>query len=261
MSILDKILDSTKQRVASKKAKLPLNELKNKLDSMDCARAESSFEKALKTKDFALICEVKKASPSKGIIAHDFNHTQIALDYAQGGANAISCLTEPEFFLGSDEYLSEIRQSVSLPILRKDFIIDEYMIYEAKLIGADAILLITRILSKEQLKDFFTLASELGLDVLVETHTLDDVKKALFCGAKIIGINNRDLQSFEVDLNHSIRLRSELPDDVVCISESGIKSYDDIRLLRENGINGALIGEELMRSQDKQALIRALKGK
>lgn len=229
--ILDKIVEATKVRV--KQAKKRDNPF--------------VFEKALRTNDIAFICEVKKASPSKGIIAEDFPYVEIAKEYEAAGAAAISVLTEPDFFMGSSEYLREIRQNVSIPILRKDFIIDEYQIYEASVIGADAVLLICAILDRDTLAKYIGVAHSIGLSALVETHSEAEVGMALSAGARIIGVNNRNLRTFEVDMTLSERLRKLVPEDILFVSESGISSPADVDKLRKAGANAALVGEALMK--------------
>ena len=206
------------------------------------------------------ICEVKKASPSKGIIAQDFPYLQIALDYERAGADCISCLTEPEFFCGADAYLSEIAKRVKTPIFRKDFIIDSYMIYQAKVLGADCVLLISEILEVGEMKEFCDIAHSLGLSVLVESHSECALQNALQTNARLIGVNNRDLRDFKVDLQTSVRLKKLVPSDKIFVSESGITTHSDIALLQSNGINAVLIGETLMREKDKTKALNALKG-
>lgn len=203
---------------------------------------------------------MKKASPSKGVIAQDFPYVEIAKDYEEGGASAISVLTEPYWFQGRDSYLQEIRQAVSIPIIRKDFVVDEYMIYEAKLMGADAVLLICAILNDQELKRFFQIADSLGLTALVEAHDQEEVDRALKAGARLIGVNNRDLHTFTVDINNSIRYRQSVPENVLFVSESGIRTKDDIRRLMDNNVNGVLIGETMMRAQDRVAAVREFIG-
>lgn len=218
------------------------------------------FRKALSGDEISFICEVKRASPSKGLIAPDFPYLDIARDYERAGASAISCLTEPFWFKGRDEYLAEISNAVTIPVLRKDFTVDEYMIYQAKTLGASAVLLICSILSKEQLSEYLGIAHSLGLSALVEAHDEDEVRTALSVGAGIIGVNNRDLRTFTVDINNSARLRKLVPPEVLFISESGIKTAADIEALRSNGTNAVLIGETLMRSPDKKAALDELRG-
>ena len=217
------------------------------------------FKKALTGEDISIIAEVKKASPSKGVIAEDFDYIGIAKDYESAGASAISVLTEPFFFKGSDEYLSEISKNVDIPILRKDFVIDEYMIWQAKLLGASAILLIVSILDTVQLKKYLDLAHNLGLSAIVEVHDSTEISTAMIVGAEIIGVNNRNLKDFSVDIENSINLRRCVSGDVVFISESGIKSNEDITRLKENNVDAVLIGETLMKSDDKKSMISELK--
>lgn len=257
--ILEEIAARTRERVAEQKKKVSLEEIKRQALEMD-ANTGFHFAKALKTSDIAFICEVKKASPSKGLIAPDFPYVQIAKEYEEAGAAAISVLTEPFYFQGSNEYLTEITKEVSIPVLRKDFTVDEYMIYEAKVIGASCVLLICAILDLDTLKSYLELAHSLGLSVIVEAHDENEVKMALESGAGIIGVNNRDLRTFTVDINNSARYRKMVPDDVIFISESGIKTAEDIQKLRENGTNAVLIGETFMRSADKKAALAQLRG-
>ena len=217
------------------------------------------FAENLQRPGLNFICECKKASPSKGLISPEFPYLEIAKAYARGGAAAISVLTEPEYFLGSDDYLKEIAAQVSLPVLRKDFTVSEYQIYEAKTLGAGAVLLICAILSPEQLQEFRLAAESVGLDALVETHDAGEVATALQSGAKIIGINNRNLKDFTVDINTCLQLRAEIPADRICIAESGIRDAEDIQSLKANRFNGVLIGETLMRSGDPEKMLRKLR--
>ncbi|MBR1892862.1 MAG: indole-3-glycerol phosphate synthase TrpC, partial [Lachnospiraceae bacterium] len=210
--------------------------------------------------DISFICECKKASPSKGLIAEDFPYVDIAKDYEKAGADAISVLTEPKWFLGSDEYLKEIKAEVSIPLLRKDFTVDEYMIYEAKVMGASAVLLIVSILTKEQIVRYINICDELGLSALVETHDEKEVETALAAGARIIGVNNRNLKDFSVDTSNSANLRKKIPESVVFVSESGVKTSDDVEKLRNIGADAVLIGETLMRAADKSKTLNELKG-
>lgn len=260
MSILNEIAARTKERIAEEKFKVPLRELISQQNSDLAKHAEEkiSFLEALKKPGMSYICEVKKASPSKGLIAPDFPYLDIAKEYEQAGASAISCLTEPFYFQGADRYLQEISQAVNIPVLRKDFTVDEYMIYQAKAFGASAVLLICAILDNSQLKAFGELAQELGLDALVEAHDQWEVDRALNFGAKIVGVNNRNLHDFTVDMGNSIRLRNMAPADTVFVSESSIKTAEDIRILYENKVDAVLIGETLMRSTDKKAELGAL---
>lgn len=257
--ILDEIAQRTRERVEEQKKQLSLETMKEQALKMD-SNTGFPFLKALQTDDIAFICEVKKASPSKGLIAPDFPYVEIAKEYEQAGAAAISVLTEPYYFQGKNEYLTEITKAVSIPVLRKDFTVDEYMIYEAKVIGASCILLICAILDQDTLTQYLELAHSLGLSAIVEAHDEAEVKMALASGAKIIGVNNRDLRTFTVDINNSARYRKMVPEDIVFISESGIKTAEDIQKLRENGTNAVLIGETFMRSEDKKAALTQLRG-
>lgn len=256
--MLDKIVAKTKIRLIEAKNNKPLDELKDEVSKLDI-NDRFPFKEALKDPEIAIIAEVKKASPSKGLIAEDFDYIKIAKEYEQAGASAISVLTEPYFFQGSNDYLKEISENVTIPILRKDFIIDEYMIFEAKLLGASAILLIVSILDKVQLKNYLELAHDLGLSAIVETHDADEIEIAMDVGAQIIGVNNRNLADFTVDIENSINLRRLVSDNVIFISESGIKTTEDVTRLKENDVDAVLIGETLMRSDDKRSLILELK--
>jgi len=256
--ILEEIAKKTIERIEENKLKTSISEMRKKAFDSEIKK-DFQFFKALSTKDLSFICEVKKASPSKGIITQNFPYVDIAKDYEKAGASAVSVLTEPFWFKGNDEFVKEISQKINIPILRKDFTVDEYMIYEAKLIGASAILLICAILSDNQLKEYTEIAHELGLSVLVEAHDENEVKRALGCGAKIIGVNNRDLRDFTVDINNSIRLRQLVPADYIFVSESGIKTSKDIKALVENGTNAVLIGETLMRCENKENMLKQLR--
>ena len=218
------------------------------------------FENALKKSGISFICECKKASPSRGVIAEYFPYLQIARDYEKAGADCISVLTEPKWFLGSDEYLREIAAEVRIPCIRKDFIIDEYMIYEAKILGAKAVLLICSILSPEQIESYIRICDKLGISALVEAHDENEIKIALKCGARIIGVNNRNLSDFSVDTGNSRRLRDLVPPEVIFVSESGVKSAEDVEILRNIGADAVLIGETLMRAEDKTAKLAELRG-
>lgn len=210
-------------------------------------------------KHFAIISEVKKASPSKGTIAEEFPYLAIAKEYEAAGADAISCLTEPDYFKGSDQYLMEIAKEVAIPVLRKDFTVDPYMIYQARKFGASAVLLIAAILTDEELKEYFRIAESLGLSCLFEAHDAEEVERCLAAGARILGVNNRNLKDFTVDINNSVRLREMVPADIIFVSESGISKPSDVKTLKSNGTNAVLIGEMLMRSNEKSKLIAELK--
>lgn len=257
--ILNEIAEKTKERVEAEKKIISLAQLRETALSMK-KDTGFPFRKALMQNGMSFICEVKKGSPSKGIIAEDFPYVDIVMDYEKAGASAISCLTEPYYFKGKNEYLKEIVNRVSIPVLRKDFTVDEYMIYQAKVLGASAVLLICAILDDGQLRAYLELAESLGLSALVEAHDAEEIKRAVSAGAGIIGVNNRDLRDFTVDINNSVKLRGLIPQDVVYVSESGIKTRDDIRRLEENKVDAVLIGETLMRSPDKKAVLDNLRG-
>lgn len=260
-NILEEIAARTRERIAKEKSCISVSELENRIQEVNKnARQKITFFQALQKDGMSYICEVKKASPSKGLIAPDFPYLAIAKEYEQAGASAISCLTEPFYFQGADQYLREISAAVQIPVLRKDFTVDEYMIYQAKSLGASAVLLICAILDDGELRAYRQLAKELGLDALVEAHDEYEVDRVLNLGAEIVGVNNRDLRTFQVDMNNSIRLRKMAPDNVVFVSESGIRTPEDIRILYENKVDGVLIGETLMRSPDKKAALESLNG-
>lgn len=259
MDILHEIAEKTRERIAEKEKKIPLSEMRSMAEKMP-GNTGFPFEKALCKEDISFICEVKKASPSKGIIAEDFPYLQIAKDYEAAGADCISVLTEPKWFLGSGEYLREIAENVAVPCLRKDFTVDEYMIYEAKTLGASAVLLICSILSEQQLSEYLELAHSLGLSALVEAHNEAEIETALKIGAKIIGVNNRDLKTFSVDVNNAAHLRGLVPSDRIFVSESGVKTAEDVESIRKYGANAVLIGETLMRAPDKKAKLDELRG-
>jgi len=266
MDILREITVRTRERIEERKKALPLEQIIEQIDNSTnrivtpCNDGGFPFEKALRSNDITLICEIKKASPSKGIISADFPYLEIAREYQSAGAAAISVLTEPFYFQGHDRYLQEIAKAVKIPLLRKDFTVDSYMIYEAKLLGASAVLLICAILDKEILAEYISIAHGLGLSALVETHTEDEVAMAISAGARIIGVNNRNLKTFVVDIALSERLRKLVPPEIIFVSESGITQADDINTLRKIGTNTALIGESLMKSGNITAAVTALLG-
>lgn len=275
MNILEEIAGKTRERIEEEKRRCSPAEMKGLAEELlrskkhggagaltgaDNAAAGGCFYRALAVPGMSYICEVKKASPSKGLIAPDFPYLEIAKEYEAAGASAISCLTEPFYFRGADQYLKEITGSARIPVLRKDFTVDEYMIYQAKTLGASAVLLICAILDKVQLRDYRQLAERLGLDALVEAHDETEVEMALDVGAKIVGVNNRDLKTFQVDMQNSIRLRNLAPREVLFVSESGIKGPEEISILREHQVDAVLIGETLMRSTDKKAELERLNG-
>lgn len=257
--ILETIAQANRERYAEIEKQVPLEEIKSKALSMKITD-EFPFEKALAKDGISYICEVKKASPSKGIIAEDFPYVQIAKDYENAGASAISVLTEPQWFKGENKYLQEISQNVKIPLLRKDFTVCEYQIYEAKVIGASAVLLICALLDTETIRKWIKICDSLGLSALVEAHTEEEVKSALEAGARVIGVNNRNLKDFTVDLTTCTRLRKLVPKEILFVGESGIKTAEDVQELREAGVNGLLIGETLMRNADKKKALEELNG-
>ena len=260
MTILDELAEFARYRTEEAEKKIPAAELRRQAESLN-AETGFPFHKALAAEGMSFICEVKKASPSKGLIAEDFPYLQIAREYEQAGASAISCLTEPKWFLGSDRYLQEIAGTVTIPVLRKDFTVDPYMIWQAKLLGASAVLLICAILDEGELREYREIALSLGLSALVEAHDAAEVEKALRAGADIVGINNRNLKDFTVDIHNSANLRPLIPGDVLCVSESGIRSAEDVGVLWKNGTDAVLIGETLMRSSDKKRELELLRSK
>lgn len=258
MTILDQLAQYATERTEQAKKQLPLDEIKQR--ALSLPKGDFSFKKALKKSGMAFICECKKASPSKGLIAEDFPYLQIARDYEKAGADCISVLTEPKWFLGSDEFLREIASSVNIPCLRKDFTVDEYMIYEAKLLGASAVLLICSILSEERLSEYIGICDTLGLSALVEAHDEKEIEMAVRAGARVIGVNNRNLKDFSVDTENSRRLRRLIPPEVIFVSESGISCAEDVAGLCDIGVDAVLVGEALMRADDKSAKLRELRG-
>lgn len=257
-TILDRLVDHARERVEEAKRRQSLAEIRQR--ASDMPKGNFAFEEALKKPDIAFICECKKASPSKGLIAPEFPYLSIAREYEAAGADAVSVLTEPKWFLGSDKYLKDIAEAVSIPCLRKDFTVDEYMIYEAKLLGASAVLLICSILSEEQIKKYIGICDRLGLSALVEAHDGEEVEMALRAGARMIGVNNRNLKDFSVDTENSRRLRQMIPPEILFVSESGVGCAEDVSSLRGIGTDAVLIGETLMRAENKKAKLRELKG-
>lgn len=258
MTILEKLANHASERVETAKQKISAGEMKERALSLTAGNFE--FEKALAKDGMSFICECKKASPSKGVIAEDFPYLKIAEEYEKAGADCISVLTEPKWFLGSDGYLREIAENVSVPCIRKDFTVDEYMIYEAKVLGAKAVLLICSILTGEQIRSYIEICDKLGISALVEAHDENEIKTAVSAGSRIIGVNNRNLSDFTVDTDNSRRMRELVPSDIIFVSESGVKNADDIKLLREAGADAVLIGETLMRADDKTAKLAELRG-
>lgn len=257
--ILDTLAKSTKKRVELSKEKVPFKDIKKSALETEINKS-FPFEKALLKEGMSYICEVKKASPSKGIIAENFPYKEIAIQYENAGASAISVLTEPEYFKGSNEYLKEISDLVNIPLLRKDFTVDSYQIYEAKTIGASAILLICALLDTDTIAKYVKICDELGLSALVEAHNEEEIQSAIKAGARIIGVNNRDLKTFTVDINNSVRLRNLVPRDIIFVAESGIKTNNDVNILKKSGVNAVLIGETFMRSSNKKAMLEELNG-
>ena len=257
--ILDILAAAARSRVANSQAHITLAQLKKTAGDL---RADTGFpfEQALRGPDINFICEIKKASPSQGVIVPDFPYLQIAVEYEQAGAAAISVLTEPQYFQGRDQYLAEIQKAVSIPVLRKDFTVDAYQIYEAKILGASAVLLICALLDTATIRDYIAVCDELGLSALVEAHDEREIESALAAGARIIGVNNRNLQNFQVDINNSIKLRPLVPENILFVAESGISTAADIELLRQSKVNAVLIGEALMRSPDKKKMLAELRG-
>lgn len=258
MTILDQLAEHARARVAAAKQIKPLSAIQR--EALQLPKGDFPFERALGRDGLAFICECKKASPSKGLIAPEFPYLDIARAYEAAGAEAISVLTEPKWFLGSDDYLREIAANVHIPCLRKDFTVDEYMLYQAKLLGASAALLICAILDGEQIKDYIQICDTLGMSALVEAHDEAEVEIALKAGARIIGVNNRNLKDFSVDTGNSRRLRALIPEGVLFVSESGVKDANDTRAAREMGADAVLVGEALMRAADKKAKLAELRG-
>lgn len=257
-NILDQLADHARERTRQAKEKISPEEIRRQ--ALSLPKGTFAFENALKKPGLSFICECKKASPSRGLIAPDFPYLKIAEEYEKAGADCISVLTEPKWFLGSDRYLKEIAGAVSVPCLRKDFTVDAYMIYEAKVLGAAAVLLIVSLLSGEEIREYIRLCDELGLSALVEAHDEAEVQAALEAEARIVGVNNRNLKDFSVDTGNSRRLRELIPRDVVFVSESGVRDAGDVARLGEIGADAVLIGEALMRAPDRAARLSELRG-
>ena len=259
MNILDQLATHARERVRADMERIPAKKMKAECLRLGPGNGEA-FARALKRPGLSFICEVKKASPSKGIIAEDFPYVRIAQEYENAGADAVSCLTEPKWFLGSDRIFREIRETVSLPMLRKDFTVSDYQIYQARVMGANAVLLICAILDEQTLKAYIALCGELGLAALTEAHDEAEIDMALRCGAEIIGVNNRNLKDFTVDLANAERLRAKIPEGCLFVAESGVTGPEDAERLRALGADAALVGEALMRSGDKKGLLAAMRG-
>lgn len=258
MTILDELAAYAKERTEANKAKISLASIRREAE--DLPRLDFAFEKSLAKEGLSFICECKKASPSKGLIAEHFPYLDIAKEYEAAGADCISVLTEPKWFLGSDEYLREIASAVKIPCLRKDFTVDEYMIHEARVLGASAVLLICSILSTEQIKEYIDICDSLGLSAIVETHDENEICSALDAKARIVGVNNRNLKDFTVDTGNSANLRKLVPSDVLFVAESGIKDHEDAVKLKAIGADAILVGETMMRASDKTLMLKTLKG-
>ncbi len=258
MTILDRLAQSARERVAQASRRISPAEIRR--TALSLPAGDCGCERALSGPGMAFICECKKASPSRGLISPEFPYLQIATEYERAGAEAISVLTEPEWFLGSDAILQEIAGQVRLPCLRKDFTVDAYMLYEARLLGASAALLICAILDEAQLRDDLDVCDALGLSALVECHDEAEIDMALHAGARVVGVNNRNLKDFSVDTGHSGRLRERIPRDVLFVSESGIRTREDVAALERLGVDAVLVGEALMTSPDKGARLRELRG-
>ena len=258
MSILDELAEHARYRVSRAKERKTAEQIRK--EAYILPKGDLFFEEALRKPGMSFICECKKASPSKGIIAEDFPYLDIAREYEDAGADAISVLTEPKWFLGSEDYLKQISENVCLPLLRKDFTVDEYMIYEAKLLGASAVLLIVAILDKEDIEKYLKICDELALSALVECHDEAEIDTALSAGARILGINNRNLKDFSVDTSLCGRLRDRVPKEICLVSESGIKERADVAALESAGVDAVLVGETLMRAFNKREMLRSLRG-
>lgn len=258
-TILDTIADYARGRVKENEKRISLPEIKELATSVDTKRTPFAFESALKKEAMSFICEVKKASPSKGVIDPEFRYLEIAKAYEAVGADCVSCLTEPKWFLGSDRIFTDIREQIATPMIRKDFTVSDYQIYEAKLMGADAVLLICSLLDAKTLEEYLSIAKSLGMSALVETHDEREIQMAVAAGAGIIGVNNRNLKDFSVDFENAKRLRRLIPDSCIYVAESGVKGVDDIKVLSEIGADAVLMGEVLMRAENKAMLLRNMR--
>lgn len=257
MNILKEIAAYAVKRVQQAESKIPLEVIKEQ--ALTLPGKEFVFEYALRKPELSFICECKKASPSKGIIVEDFPYLKIAQEYEKAGADCISVLTEPKYFLGNDSYLQEIAQAVSAPCLRKDFVVASYMIYEARVLGAAAVLLICSLLTEKKLAEYLEICESLGMSALVEVHNAAEISMAIHAGARIIGVNNRNLSDFSVDMANSNRLRELVPPEILFVAESGIKTAADVQALRKIGADAVLIGELLMRAENRSAMLAELR--
>ena len=255
--ILEEIVIKTKERVENRKFEVSYRELEKQVKFCD---NPFTFEKALQNDNLSFICEIKKASPSAGLIDEEFNYIEIAGEYEKSGADAVSVLTEPDYFLGKLDYLSDVKRKIKIPVLQKDFVIDEYQIYQARAFNADAILIICAILDSIEIAKFLRISESLGMSALVETHEINEIETALDCNAKIIGVNNRNLRTMKTDLNKTFELRKYFPENKIFVSESGIKTQTDIKMLSEAGVDAVLIGEALMGNKDKNNLLESMRG-
>lgn len=258
--ILERIAADKRVQVAEEKKAVSLEQMKVMALETESSLPDFIFEKTLKREGISFICEVKKASPSKGVIAENFPYVEIAKAYEQAGADCLSVLTEPKYFLGCDKYLSQIREAVRLPILRKDFTVDTYQIYQAKVMGANAVLLICALLDEAFIKECIEICDELGLTALVEAHDEEEIQMAVNAGARVIGVNNRNLKDFTVDIHNSTRLREFAPEGTLFVAESGIKTREDVKAFEDEKVNAVLVGETLMRAEDKKQMLAYLRG-
>ena len=256
-TILETIAAYAKERAAKDKENVP--EVVMKERALALPKGTFRFSQALKKKEMAFICEVKKASPSKGLIDPVFDYQTIAANYQAAGADCVSCLTEPKWFLGSDVIFEEVRKNIQLPMIRKDFTVDDYQIYQAKCMGADAVLLICALMDEKRLSHFLTICSLLGMDALVETHDEEEIKMAVSAGAKVIGVNNRNLKDFSVDFSNAVKLRHLIPKEAVYVAESGVSQINDVAVLRQAGVDAVLMGEVLMRAKNQKEMLTAMK--
>ncbi len=258
-TILDTIADFTRTRVEADKRRISEPELIELATRLATGRIPFAFEEALKKPGMSFICEVKKASPSKGVIDPEFDYMKIAKAYEKAGADCVSCLTEPKWFLGSDRIFTDIRESIATPMIRKDFTVSEYQIYQSKLMGADAVLFICSLMDLPTLKKYLSIADKLGLTALVETHDEAEIRMAVSAGARVIGVNNRNLKDFSVDFENAKRLRSLIPEECIYVAESGVKDAKDIAVLSDIGADAVLMGEVLMRAEDKEKTLNAFR--
>ena len=256
-TILETIAAYAKERAAKDKENVPEAVMKER--ALALPKGTFRFSQALKKKEMAFICEVKKASPSKGLIDPVFDYKTIAANYQAAGADCVSCLTEPKWFLGSDAIFEEVRKNIQLPMIRKDFTVDDYQIYQAKCMGADAVLLICALMDEKRLSHFLTICSLLGMDALVETHDEEEIKMAVSAGAKVIGVNNRNLKDFSVDFSNAVKLRYLIPKEAVYGAESGVSQINDVAVLRQAGVDAVLMGEVLMRAKNQKEMLTAMK--